>query len=147
MSIRVNFSETEASSESLAPLPAGKYRVAISDVELRESKSEKNSGKPYYAFEFTVQDGPYEGRKAWTNAMLWDGALYTIVRIMKSLNMPVVAGDMDIPEADDFIGKELLMQGKVQKQEGYDDRFEPRSFFSLTGAGATASSGKDSLLP
>jgi hypothetical protein len=90
--ITVNVSEQEASSgeRNFDPLPAGKYHMAITGVEVEESGSEDNYGKPMLAFEFTIQDTPgpwqkYANRKDWSRACLWDGALYTIVGILKAL--------------------------------------------------------------
>ena len=44
------------------PLPPGPYSAVITGVELRPSKS---SQFPYLNVEFTIQDGPHKGRKAW----------------------------------------------------------------------------------
>jgi len=92
MGIKVNVSEQEATSgdRNFDPLPSGKYHMAITGVELEESGSEDNYGKPMLAFEFTIQDTPgtwqkFANRKDWVRACLWDGALYTIIGILKAL--------------------------------------------------------------
>ena len=58
--LKVNFSDAEVSSEarSFEALPTGEYYCRITDNVIKESQSEKNRGKPYWALEFTVQDGP-----------------------------------------------------------------------------------------
>lgn len=150
----VNFSEDEAASESrdLEPLPSGKYLMAITDCELKESKSAKNPGKPYYAITLTVvQDkagGRYVGRKAFSNAMLFSPALFTITHIMKALGYQVSGGKVRIPPAPELIGKELVVGGvKVNETQAKDDpsktypaKFEPKSYFAKgtwqQGAGA-----------
>lgn len=120
MSLRVNFSDKEAASEArdLEPMPAGKYLVSITDVEVKESTSQKNYGKPYFAFEFTVQedvhDGKYVGRKAWGNVMLFEGALYSLAQMMKAVwEVDNLEGDVEIPEGEEWMGKELVIQGTL----------------------------------
>jgi hypothetical protein len=156
--IRVNFSDDEAEAKDFEPLPTGKYNCKITDVEMRYSQSEKNPGKPMYGFEFTVQDGQYTDRKIWTNACLWDGALYTIASIMKALGYNVESGSMEIPIGDDFIGKDIVVRmakGKAQIGDGtkenpqYPAKVEARGFSAPAAGNATSSSGRKagSLLP
>ena len=115
--LRVNFSNKEAASEarSVELMPRGEYHVKITDIEDRESQSEKNYGKPYWAIEFTIQEGPYEDRKAWTNCMLFEGALYTLAQLMKALDFDISEGDFVLPNAYDLIGRDaeitLVKQG------------------------------------
>jgi hypothetical protein len=154
--IRVNFSNEEAEAGSFEELPVGKYKVRIDECEMRESKSEKNPGKPMYNFTFIVLDeGPYEGRKAFTNATLWSGALYTISAILKALGEDINAGDYEIPDVDFFLDKELVIKiarGKDSKEKNddgtpkYAARNEVKGFFAPKDpAGAKAEAG--SLLP
>lgn len=110
----VNLSSEEAASEAreIILLPAGLYPIAITDIELAESKSAKNLGKPYYRVECTIQDEPglpegATGRKLYANAMLFDGALYTIVQMMKALNLEVNQGQMTIPGPEFWVGQRM----------------------------------------
>jgi uncharacterized protein DUF669 len=154
----VDFSGQEADSEArdYEPLPTGKYLATITNVELRESQSMENPGKPMYGFEFTVVDGirggEFNGRKAWTNACLWSGALYTVTHIMKATGFPVSQGRMRIPSAEEFMGKQLVIGGKnapsKNKKTGevYEARYEPRYFapegqWDIIKAGGNPSSG------
>lgn len=164
MAIKVNFSEQEASSEarSFDPIPSGQYYCRITDIDLRECGPEsKNPGKPYWAVEFTVQDGEYENRKLWTNAMLFEGALYTVAQMMKAAGFEANMKKGIINDAEDFISKEVICvvkkqldtyamnrDGDGEKQwkneikgiKAYDG-VSPASSASKTG------SGKGSLLP
>lgn len=168
---RVNMTEEEASTEprDFTPLPSGKYLVAITDAKVKKvtnpPKPNKtdNRGKPYFAFEFTVQDGQYAGRKAWTNAMLFDGALYTVVPMLKALGVEFNDTDFQvegfeknvIPKGDWWIGQQMVTYikltkgGKKEDGSNYDDRGEPKAFWPAdTWEGATSSEkGSNSLLP
>src|SRR6266566_4010451 len=83
--IFVDMSAEEAKSQDREPLPVGKFHYKITDMDMVQVREGKNQGKPYFNFEFTVQDGKYAERKDWTNAMLFEGALYTIAQILKAL--------------------------------------------------------------
>jgi hypothetical protein len=53
------------------PLPRGTYHGLLTGWETRQtSENAKHPDKDYYSLEFTIQSGPYENRKLWTNAML-----------------------------------------------------------------------------
>lgn len=166
--LRVNFSEKEAASEGRSSelLPRGDYHVAITDVELRESQSEKNPGAPYWGIEFTIQEGPYENRKAWTNCMLFAGALYTFAQLVKATlgwTTEDLQGDVEIPDPNEFIGKEcviaIIKQGETKnkstgetyaaKNEVKGIRVYDASKFRVGASQTTAakSGGKSNLLP
>jgi hypothetical protein len=166
--LRVNFSEKEAASEGRPSelLPRGDYHCAITDIELRESQSEKNYGKPYWAIEFTIQSGPYVPRKVWTNCMLFEGALYTYAQLVKGalgLTDQDLQGDHQVVDPNDLIGKEVVCgvvkkgeQKNAQTGETYDAknevkgiRFYDASKFKVgaTQTAAVKSGGKSSLLP
>jgi hypothetical protein len=114
--LKVNFTDKEAASEArgVDVLPRGKYHCTLYDIDAREVNSEnaagepnKNAGKPYWALDFVVQDGPYEGRHIWTNCMLFDGALYTASQLFKSTGHEKALSTGIIPDPDDIIGKDV----------------------------------------
>jgi hypothetical protein len=141
--------EQEAKSADREPLPAGKYHFKITDMEVMFVKEgSKNAGKPYINFEFTVQDGKYETRKDWTNAMCFDGALYTISQILKALEHPLPKdGKLVIPNAREFyVGKDIWGRRGTSKNDKNDDgslRIQLRGFSKYDGGasapGATSS--------
>lgn len=155
MGIKVNVSDQEASSgdRNFDQMPIGKYHASITSVELEEATSDDNYGKPMLAFEFTVQDTPgtwqkYANRHDWTRACLWEGALYTIIGILKAL--PSETGDstktayddcngpdgLDIPTEPEFYeGRELFIRrGKNKKQvEKFPDM--PERHIEIRGFG------------
>lgn len=117
----VEVTAQEASSEAFGayqPLPRGEYHVAITDVEMARSTSEKHNGEPYMKWEMTVQGqkdnkeasdfNPYAGRRVWANVMCFAGALYSITQAMKALGMHVAEGSLRIPPPEWWLGKEML---------------------------------------
>lgn len=172
--IRINLSDKEATSESrdIAPLPNGKYLMAVTEITEEEcGPNSKNPGKPYYNLELTVQDGEYEDRKVFTNAMLFEGALYTIVQILKALDVPFQGTSFQVdgydsnvvPDAEWFMGQQMvvsvfmvkgkLKQGEPKGGERYNDRPEPKGFWparTWQGPPTTAKAvtqGVSSLMP
>lgn len=168
---RVNMTEEEAATEprDFTPLPSGKYLVAITECKVKKVTNppkpgkNDNRGKPFFAFEFTVQDGKFDGRKAWTNAMLFDGALYTVVPMLKALGVEFNGTDFQvegfeanvIPKADWWIGQQMVTYikltkgGKKEDGSNYDDRGEPKAFWpadTWDGSGVNEK-GETSLLP
>lgn len=163
---RVNFSDKEASSEgrSTQLLPRGDYHVVITDGSIEECGPEsKNPGKPYYKLEATIQSGPHANRKLFTNAMLFEGALYTITQIMKAMGISVKPGEMIVPTIDEIIGTDFICgvvkKGESEGKDGktYDAKNEISSFMPYTadrasqlakaGASEGKASGKSSLMP
>jgi hypothetical protein len=144
--IHVNFTDDEASSEarSFDPLPRGKYPVKITDGELREVKSGKNEGRPYWNIEFTVQEGNYADRRVWTNVMLFDGALYSLSQLLKATGHEDSLKDGVVPPLDAFIGEAVVINVIQREYEG-EKRNEVKGIMKPDAI--SASSGSSSLLP
>lgn len=111
----VDISAKEAGAEAFEAsiVPAGWYHVAVTEVELEESKSTKNPGKPMFAVKLTIQDGPYKGRVMYDRWCLWTNALYSVSMAMKAVGLPVNEGSIRIPPAGWWMGKKMLLQIKV----------------------------------
>jgi hypothetical protein len=155
----VDFSQTSGGA-SFDPLPAGWYKVAITDINVKQSSAQaKFPNEDYLSFEFTVQDGEYEDRKLWTNAMLLTHALFTLKGILGALGYDV-SGALDIQsmlESGELEGRELLVRAKVKppvfesdgKTIKYDAGNELKAFKAI-GDGPTAPTAgakSNSLLP
>jgi hypothetical protein len=164
--LRVNFSEKEADSKAIdfEPIPTGKYQVCITEWEVKRSTSEKNNrknyGKPYWALTLTIQNGPYENRKLWWNVMLFDGALYSLTQLMESLGYSVAAGEFKVPNADELVGRDFIVNvsklvDKYKIEQGEWDGKGPKPMKNEVkgakalgdGSEATAGSGSSSLMP
>lgn len=157
MSLKVNFSGEEASSEArdFEPLPSGKYGVRITDVELREcGPNSKNAGKPYWNIEFTVQEGNHENRRLWSNCMLFEGALYTLAQLLKATGNEQALESGEVPEPDVFIGSPVTVNVRKERdnyREERDGSDEPLWKNEVKGikapAGDGASKEGSTLLP
>jgi hypothetical protein len=162
--LRVNFSGDEASSEARSAelLPRGDYYTRLTDIDYREVREGKNEGKPYWNLEFTIQSGPYEDRKVWTNCMLFEPALYTLAQLLKACGYDIEEGEFEVPDPDELIGREMVavvsVKGKSKnKQTG--EEYEPRNevkgikkydantFKQPVASAGGKSSGKSNLLP
>jgi hypothetical protein len=110
---------TGVESNSFEILPKGWYRVNVTDVEERISKSEKNPGAIGYNYEFTVQDGAYEGRKAWATAWMIPNALFVLKGMLEASGLYTsdqLEGEFDF-EPDDLVGETLLIKIRHRKYE------------------------------
>jgi len=115
---RVDFSEKEASAEAFGGdlIPKGWYETAIVEINVEESKSPKNPGKPMFAVTHAIQGGPFHGRRVYDRWCLWSGALYSVSMAMKAVDVDPNAGR--IPPAKWWMGKRLLTQiGQETKKE------------------------------
>jgi hypothetical protein len=149
----INFTDKEATSAALDPVPAGKYHVAVTDISLKESQSEKNKGKPFWAMEYTVQGGQYENRKIWSNVMLFSPALFSLSQMMKAVGLEVSEGQMKVPAAKWWLGKEFVVRVVITPPrevngKSYDARNDVKAYYPLQdGAAVTKNQQANSLLP
>jgi hypothetical protein len=145
--MRVNFTDAEAKSEALKPIPAGEYHVKLTDVSLETcGPTSKNPGKPYWGLVFTVQDGPHEGRRVRTNAMLFSPALYTLSQLLKASGFDIQAGEFELPDPETLITNDYLIKVKIKPEtDDYDARNDIRSIGAYNGKVPT--SREQSLLP
>jgi hypothetical protein len=140
----------EGKSTTLEPLPSGHYLMAITDIDLDQcGPDSKNPGKDMFKVELTVQDGDYENRKAWTNVMLFDGALYSIAQMIKAQGVDIKeVGDSaefqvpgfavnEIPGPEYWMGKQFVCRVKLvgkrkdpKTGKEYDERAEIKGFMS-----------------
>jgi hypothetical protein len=160
---RVNLSGKEASAKgrSTELVPRGDYHMKVTEGSVEYCGPEsKNPGEPYYKLECTFQGGRYAGRSIITNAMLFDGALYTVVQIAKAMGQEVpTEGDWDPPQLVDIIGTDFICGVKITPKKGdYDEKNDIASFMAYDRTRATelaakqsktekVGAGKSSLMP
>lgn len=159
--IRVNFSQQEAESKALdfSPLPSGKYKAVVFEVKNEVcGPDSKNPGKPMWNITFRVTEGPYEDRRVWTRAMLFEGALYTTSQLLKATGHADAIETGNIPAGHTLVGEEVVINVVKQRDtyrekrdgDGTEKMYknEVKGITSLSEAGAVSSGGgNDSLLP
>lgn len=151
--LKVNFTDQEAGSVVREVPPSGTYVVNITNGELKEVKpGRKNTGKPYWQLTFVVQDGPYTGTTLIASVMLFDGALYSLAQLMKSLGYDINSGDFVIPSLEAIIGQQVLVRGlkmpprTMPDGQELQERFEIKGYKAATAANTTAATS-NSILP
>jgi hypothetical protein len=171
MALKVNVTQEEASSKVLEPIPSGWYIANITDVEMAEVKSapkpgkKDNRGEPFYKMELTIESPEkHEGRKVWTNVMLFSGALYSAVQLVGAVGgvVPEGEGSLEIPEPEELLGKTVAIKVAITGERTVDvngekKTYEPRNDVKgfkapdadVLGkiAGGAATSKGSSLLP
>ena len=151
MTLKVNFTEQEATSQPREVPPSGEYLVNIVEATDEVVKpGRKNSGKPYWKLRMVVQDGPYSGSTIYGSVMLFDTALYSLAQLMRSLDQDVNSGEFEIPETDWLNGKSLIVRGfkrPPSSDSGQDlpERFEVKAY--KPAKGGVKASANSSLLP
>jgi len=103
------------------PLAAGEYIVSVEKAELRETKAGTGKG---VNVQFTVEDGPCEGRKAfaWFNVRHQNEKAQEIGQ-RELASMARAAGLVALNDTDELLGKMLVIKVKVK-----DDRNEVTSY-------------------
>lgn len=156
MGLKVNFSQNEAESQVREVPPSGEYPCKITEIETREVKpGSKNVGKPYWNVQFIVQTPEkYSGSRLYSNIMLFsgdDGTLGSLSQFLKALGFEVEAGEMELPEPDDLISKDINVRGSkllagFDKKANKDlpDRFQVRGYKK---SDVTVKTGNNSVLP
>jgi len=153
--LHLNISEQEASAEgrSFENMPRGMYHVKVVKGEVKACGPEsKNPGKPYYNLDLVVQSGPYEGRHVFDNIMLFAGATYSLVQLMKALGMPT-GTQLKVPTLAQLVDKDLNAFLVIKPARGdYEARNEVKSYMpydpaALTATPTKATSKQAQLLP
>lgn len=119
MALRLNLSDNEAKSTAreFSVLPTGSYICNIVEIKQEEVKpGSQNAGKPYWNVLFVVdgaQGDQYNGRRIYTNLMLFEGAAFLIKQLVEVLFPEMLEGNqLSIPDADAFIGKKVAVIGR-----------------------------------
>lgn len=118
------------------PLPAGIYTAEVSAGELRQAGEDaKNPGSDYIAWELSITDEEYEGRKCWVNNSFVAAAKPMLRQFLEAVGYDEDAlenPDFEI-EIDDIIGRTLkvvLTKGvnpKTKEPNNSVRRVEPLS--------------------
>ena len=81
--MKIDFGNVEV--REFEPLPTGRYLAKCSAADYNEASS--RSGEPAVAWQYTVDGGEYDGRKAFLNTSLQPQSLWSTQRILTALGM------------------------------------------------------------
>jgi len=109
-----NAHEVEPTTE-FEPLPAGKYLAAITESEMKPTKS---GGGSYLKLTFQILDGPHKGRKLWSHLNL-NHSNPTTVQIARGELSAVcrAVGVMTPRDSVDLHNLPLVISVKSKKRE------------------------------
>jgi hypothetical protein len=129
MSVAIDFDpNTVPNRPSFDPIPAGKYKVVITESEEKQTK--KGDGS-YVQFTLTIIDGEYEGRKLWDRLNLNNPNDQAVMRARGTLKQMAIACNVkslkdtgqlhDIPMIAKIILKANKETGEQQNEiRGYE---------------------------
>lgn len=119
MGIRVNF--TDVKTNDFDAIPAGTYAAKVTDGEIRESgENAKNPGAQYINWEFTIQEGEYQGRKQWMNTSLLPQALFGLKGLLAAtgrFSSDQIDGDLDF-EIEQVLGSDVKIVVRQKQYQG-----------------------------
>ena len=118
MAVPIPGGTLENVSDGFEPLPAGTYLATVTDGEERVAGEDaKNPGSIYFAWEFTIDDEEYVGRKAWQNTSLTEKALPMLKSFLKGVGYTddEVNSFTEMPEIEDIVGRQCQLVLKVGK--------------------------------
>jgi hypothetical protein len=135
--VRVDF--TNVSDGSFAPLPEGNYEATVFQVE---QKVGKDSGKPYLNWQFKIQGGEFDGRRAFYMTSLSPGALWKLKQVLKNLGYTdeQLGGEFEL-DLSDLPGLECVVVITHEQYQG-----ETRDRVTDVLPAGTASVGDTPLL-
>jgi len=96
MGIRVDFTDVKGGFE---PIPEGKYDATVFEVEQRISQS---SGQPYLNWQFKIQGGEFDGRRAFYMTSLQPQALWKLKQVLSNLGFDeeALSGDFELDPSE-----------------------------------------------
>ncbi len=116
MSIPMNFRPAEHEPEedrNFEPIAPGNYRVDITGVERKTSKS---SGNDYLQIEVTVKE---HNRKIWDVLSLWSSNEKAVeIANGRLSSLCKAAGIYDLKDAEQLLGKSVVARVKTQPAKG-----------------------------
>jgi hypothetical protein len=144
---------TDVQGGQFDALPSGRYAVRVTDWSETETKNAGKlpAGTPGINWEFTVQEGEYEGRRLWTNHWLHPNTLGFLKSMLKATGKftdDQLDGKLEWNGPDDVLDAELVVKVSKRNSEQYGEQNDIKGYYpagSSTSAGAGG--GGSSLMP
>lgn len=123
-------------------LPAGEYVAKIVKSERKEAKA--GNGNAYINLEFSVDEGPMDGRRFWTMLNLWNSNSTAVEIAQRELNSICHAvGKLRVSDTEELHGIPMRVKLKV-KEDSYGAKNEVTSYKPLNSAPSAAQSSAGS---
>jgi len=118
---------TGVEDRSFEALPAGRYKVKLTDYEMRETKGAEGAklpkGTPMINWEFTVVsdtkgDEQYKNRKLWSNSIIHPTTMFNLKRLLKASGLyseEDLQGDLDF-DPEEIVGNSEEMVAVVSQR-------------------------------
>ena len=126
-------------STSFDPIPAGKYLAAITESEMKPTKTGSGS---YLQLTFTVLDGPYKNRVLWARLNL-NNPNATAVKIARGELSAIcrAVGVLQPRDSVELHNLPLVINVKLKKRQDTGELTNEIKGFEAKGSGAAATSG------
>lgn len=99
--------------EGRRPLVAeGEYTVKVASIEQREGQND-----PYFAWEFVIDGGKFDGAKLYHNTSLSPKSLWNLRGVLEALGIEVPDDETDM-DIEDFIDRECVVSVGHETYEG-----------------------------
>ena len=133
LTLNIDAESIENTTTSFEPVPVGKYKVSIYEIEQREVKTGEYAGQPRLNFQFRIADGEtspdgknqgnrrlFHGANAFSTKSKKDPSKtvlpFDLIGIGKAIGLtPEQINDID---TDDWLGRELEV--RVQHEKKFD---------------------------
>ncbi len=120
-------------ADDFEPVPPGDYEVMITEGDVTFTAK----GGQLAKFTYTIMDGPYQGRRIWSQHNVFNESSKAEEIGRKEISRIAHAvGNPKISDTDDLIQKALLVTVDIEQQAGYRDRNFIKTWKPLSGGDA-----------
>ena len=96
------------------PVPADWYKARITDYTVRRS----TNGNPNVLWEFTINNGEFDGNKVFGNTTLTSSAIWKLVALGNAVNYPITKGVPLKQQLDAILDREVGVEVVHREWEG-----------------------------
>lgn len=147
LTLNLDAETIENTNTDFSPVPTGRYKVSIYEVELREVKTGDNKGKPRLNFQFKIADGETspEGKNQGNRRLFHDANAFKtpnkkdpskenlpfdLIGIGKAIGL--TSEQINNIDTDEWLGGELELEvthvEKMTKESNFKESFNPPQY-------------------
>lgn len=133
-----NAADVEPADNDFTPLPVGDYKMAVTNTEIKETKS--NAQNKYLSVTLEVLEGNYKGRLVFENLNLWRAGTSEKDRITVKIAQQKLSGicravgNLKIKDTSELHNKPIIATLKIRPASGdYGERNEVAKYRSING--------------